>query len=384
MATASCARRIVPQALTAMQRGTSPTPLLSTEAETNAGTGHERAKQPRAGDRCAGSHERARFVRMGTSVDRSSTQSISEALSLHYASHGIAVESVTVVADPGRSSTAKETWSVRIVFADAATAAAIPVSVAIDLDGATSQMVSTPYRPESHDALFHLGADAELGGAEHAPRHPEMQSGGQKQPRVGDASFHLGTDAGSHERARFVRLSSPINRSASTQSVSKALRSCYASHGGVLWSALVALGGRSAVESISVVADPGRSTTIRDAWIVRIMFADAATAAATHRDVHIDLDGATAQMISTPYRPETHDTLFPTPIKSQPAPSPSPALVADPADRLDGGLKRDWQAVRGRDWRAVLPSHRLTEQPQTRPPQGHQAGAQGTTDSHGH
>lgn len=48
---------------------------------------------------------------MGTSVDRSSTQSISEALSLHYASHGIAVESVTVVADPGRSSTAKETWS---------------------------------------------------------------------------------------------------------------------------------------------------------------------------------------------------------------------------------------------------------------------------------
>ena len=91
---------------------------------------------------------------MGTSVDRSSTQSISEALSLHYASHGIAVESVTVVADPGRSSTAKETWSVRIVFADAATAAAIPVSVAIDLDGATSQMISTPYRPESHDAMF--------------------------------------------------------------------------------------------------------------------------------------------------------------------------------------------------------------------------------------
>ena len=355
-----------------MKRG-SPTPLPSTEAETNAGSGHERPKQPREVDRCTGSHERARFVRMGTSVDRSSTQSISEALSLHYASHGIAVESVTVVADPGRSSTAKETWSVRIVFADAATAAAIPVSVAIDLDGATSQMVSTPYRPESHDALFHLAADAELGGAER-----------QKQPRVGDASFHLGTDAGSHERARFVRLSSPINRSASTQSVSKALRSYYASHGGVLWSALVALGGRSAVESISVVADRDRSTTIRDAWIVRVVFADAATAAATHRDVPIDLDGATAQMISTPYRPETHDTLFPTPIKSQPAPSPSPALVAAPADRLDGGPKRDWQAVRGRDWRAVLPSHRLTEQPPTRPPQGHQAGAQGTTDSHGH
>lgn len=224
-----------------MKRGTSPTPLPSTEAETNAGSGHEWPKQPRAGDLCAGYHERARFVRMGTSVDRSSTQSISEALSLHYASHG-----------------------------------------------------------------------------------------------------------------------------------------------GVLWSALVALGGRSAVESISVVADRDRGTTIRDAWIVRVVFADAATAAATHRSVHIDLDGATSQMISTPYRPESHDAMFPTPVKSQPAPSPSPALVADPADRLAGGLKRDWQAVRGRDWRAVLPSHRLTEQPQTRPPQGHQAGAQGTTDSHGH
>ena len=211
-----------------MKRGTSPTPLPSTEAETNAGSGHEWPKQPRAGDLCAGYHERARFVRMGTSSDRSSTQSISEALRLYYASHGIVVESV------------------------------------------------------------------------------------------------------------------------------------------------------------SVSADPGRSTTVKGMWSARIMFADAATAAATHRSVHIDLDGATSQMISTPYRPESHDAMFPTPIKSQPAPSPSPALVADPANRLAGGLKRDWQAVRGRDWRAVLPSHRLTEQPQTRPPQGHQAGAQGTTDSHGH
>ena len=141
-----------------------------------------------------------------------------------------------------------------------------------------------PKQPRVEGAGFHLAADAQLGGAEYAPRHPWER--------------HLQY---TRKRDDAVYLTAAYPQDAcSDHALRKALQSDMSSLG--------------RVESVTVAGGvTPRGQSSRQPW---------------------------------------HKTL------------PSPALVADSADRLAGGLKRDWRAVQGQH------SHK---HPAVAQPQGHQA-----------